>query len=154
MHFSLCHPIVKFGSKRSSDSTKKPGASAASARDVSAAERSKCVYIFILVATQWYISSFIFIHCHQWNLEQKEVVILPRCRGLVLHLPVTCQLPNEVSIYIFWYFVATWKDVSHLFVYGILIISSVKFGKSSESAASMPGAKSANDSDVSNAERG
>ena len=87
--------LVKFGAKRSSDSTKKPGASAASARDVSAAERSKCIYIssYNLVATgrMWLIFN---------------------------------------------------------------ISSSVKFGKSSEAAASMPGAKSANDSDVSNAERG
>jgi len=47
VHFSLCHPIVKFGSKRSSDSAKKLGASAASARDVSAAERSKYLFMFL-----------------------------------------------------------------------------------------------------------
>ena len=51
--FSLCHPIVKFGSKRSSDPAKKPGASAASARDVSAAERSKCVFLFSIECTSY-----------------------------------------------------------------------------------------------------
>lgn len=53
---SICYiPLlsVKFGAKGSSDSAKMPGASAASARDVSAAERSKCIYIssYNLVAT-------------------------------------------------------------------------------------------------------
>lgn len=79
-------------------------------------------------------------------------MILPRCRELVLHLPVTCQLPNEVSIYLCFYLAATGK-MYLIFIWNTHYII-VKFGKSSESAASMPGAKSANDSDVSNAERG